>query len=150
MRACEHCGATDKVIHRTSPKGEPFVGRCADCLGGQSARTMAGKLSEAIEPESWVDHAQPGTTWQPVDRSNPTPEEAAPLTTLTIPDSPKSIRETLCVAQAALGYHPLHPLRDAHIARLQRLIAECDRHRPLGADGKHGDRHTPTCGCEEL
>jgi predicted unusual protein kinase regulating ubiquinone biosynthesis (AarF/ABC1/UbiB family) len=25
----------------------------------------------------------------------------------------------------------------------------CDAHRPLGPDGKHGDRHTKTCGCDE-
>ena len=28
------------------------------------------------------------------------------------------------------------------------LIAMIDKHRPLGTDGKHGDLHTPTCGCE--
>ncbi|QHB37218.1 hypothetical protein QDA03_gp23 [Microbacterium phage Terij] len=68
----------------------------------------------------------------------------------------KGTRETLCIAQAALratlspradeyevGYHL------THIDRLQRLVAEIDRHRPLGADGKHGDLHTPTCGCED-
>lgn len=36
-----------------------------------------------------------------------------------------------------------------HIDRLQRLINACDDHRPLGPDGKHGNRHTPTCGCED-
>jgi hypothetical protein len=30
---------------------------------------------------------------------------------------------------------------------LQVLIDECDRMRPLGPDGKHGDRHTVECGC---
>lgn len=57
-------------------------------------------------------------------------------------DTLKMIRETLCTAQAfateSLG----------HRARLQRMIDEIDRQRPLGPDGKHGDRHTPTCGCE--
>ena len=23
------------------------------------------------------------------------------------------------------------------------------RHRPVGSNGKHGDLHTPTCGCED-
>lgn len=72
-------------------------------------------------------------------------------TTYTIDDGPKMLRETLCVAQAAISNHPTaggwHPER--HVARLGRLIAECDRHRPLGPDGKHNDRHTPTCGCED-
>jgi len=68
-----------------------------------------------------------------------------------IPDSPKMLRETLCVAQSRIGNCDLDPGRKAeHIARLGRLIAECDRHRPLGPDGKHGERHTPNCGCDDV
>lgn len=29
-----------------------------------------------------------------------------------------------------------------------RLIVDIDRQRPIGPDGKHGGRHTSTCGCE--
>lgn len=70
------------------------------------------------------------------------------MSDLTVPDSIKMLRETFCVAQAAIGQLDLLT-RDQHIARLQRLIADCDRQRPLGPDGKHDDRHTPTCGCED-
>jgi hypothetical protein len=68
-----------------------------------------------------------------------------------VPDSPKMLRETLCVAQTEIGASPWAELdlKQEHIARLQRLVDECDRHRPLGPDGKHGDRHTPTCGCDD-
>lgn len=69
------------------------------------------------------------------------------MTTLDVPDSPKMLRETLCFAQGAV-LRSGDPRAQSHSARLQRLIDECDRHRPLGPDGKHGDRHTPTCGCE--
>jgi hypothetical protein len=71
-------------------------------------------------------------------------------TTLTVPDSPKMLRETLCVAQTALGQLPPGNRRYEHIARLGRLVDECDRHRPLGANGKHGygERCTATCGCD--
>lgn len=76
-------------------------------------------------------------------------------------DSLKSLRETLCVAQAALPIaYADAPLAEtdagaierfgrqlAHSERLGRLIAEIDRQRPLGPDGQHGDRHTVTCGC---
>lgn len=73
--------------------------------------------------------------------------------TLTVPDGPKMLRETLCSAQAALAEmarqgHGEQRLRE-HLDRIQSLIAECDRHRPLGPDGKHGNRHTSTCGCED-
>ena len=52
---CETCGASDKVIHRTSPKGDPFAGKCADCLGGRSARTAEGQIMEAVYPEPWLE-----------------------------------------------------------------------------------------------
>lgn len=65
-------------------------------------------------------------------------------------DSPKMLRETLCLASSRIAQSDLDQHRKrADIERLQRLIDECDRHRPLGPDGKHGDRHTPTCGCED-
>lgn len=64
-------------------------------------------------------------------------------------DSVKMLRETFCVAQTAVGQRTDDPRTPEHIARLQRLIDKCDQHRPLGPDGKHGQRHTPTCGCED-
>lgn len=70
------------------------------------------------------------------------------MTTLDVPDDPKMLRETLCAAQGVVLHYGEPRFRE-HSERLQRLIDECDRHRPLGPDGKHGDRHTPTCGCED-
>lgn len=71
------------------------------------------------------------------------------MTSYEVPDGPKMLRETLCVAQTRIGNSdPDRSRTREHIERLQRLIDECDRHRPLGPDGKHGDRHTPTCGCD--
>jgi hypothetical protein len=72
------------------------------------------------------------------------------MTDLSVPDSPKMLRETLCVAQADVLLNNISSRRREHSDRLQRLIDECDRHRPLGHDGKHGDLHTPTCGCEDV
>lgn len=72
-------------------------------------------------------------------------------TSYTVPDDPKMLRETLCLAQVAVQRHDgMDVLNAHHIARIGRLIAECDRHRPLGPNGKHGDRHTATCGCEDV
>lgn len=73
----------------------------------------------------------------------------ADLSSLIVPDSIKMLRETFCVAQSRIGNSPLDAgRRQEHMDRLGRLIEECDRQRPLGRDGKHGNRHTPTCGCE--
>lgn len=64
-------------------------------------------------------------------------------------DTLKTIRETLCLAQSAINHLPAYDDRKSvHVARLGRLIDDIDRQRPLGPDGGHGERHTPTCGCE--
>lgn len=68
---------------------------------------------------------------------------------LHVPDSLKMIRETLCVAQTHVNLHVADTdRRQEHSDRLQRLIDDIDRQRPGGPDGKHGDRHTDTCGCD--
>lgn len=63
-------------------------------------------------------------------------------------DTLKMLRETLAVAQGAVGQLGGGRIPE-HAERLGRIIAEIDRQRPLGADGKHGDRHTLICGCGE-
>lgn len=60
-------------------------------------------------------------------------------------DSLKMLRETMCVAQQAI---PEGPRAAQHRDRIERVIAEIDRQRPLGPDGKHGNLHTLLCGCE--
>jgi len=64
-------------------------------------------------------------------------------------DTPKMLRETLCLAQTALGQQN-DSRAPYHVRRLQQLIDACDEMRPLGPDGKHDQRHTPYCGCEDV
>lgn len=72
------------------------------------------------------------------------------MTELSVSDSPKMLCETLCVAATAVGRTVSdYDRKQDHLDRLDRLIRECVRHRPLGVDGKHGDMHTSTCGCED-
>lgn len=72
------------------------------------------------------------------------------LTAYIVSDSPKMLRETLCVAQSLIGNSPLDAERkEVHMDCLQRLINECDKHRPLGSNGQHRNLHTATCGCEQ-
>ncbi len=50
---CAGCGATphEEAIHRTSPKGQDFEGKCADCLGvARPSDTFAERLADAMEP----------------------------------------------------------------------------------------------------
>ena len=66
-----------------------------------------------------------------------------------VPDGPKMLRETLCVAQSTIsGYGGARA--EEHCARLQRLIDECERKRPTDNAGKHGMMHTPECGCKDV
>jgi hypothetical protein len=74
--------------------------------------------------------------------------DLADLHSYIVPDHPKMLRETLCLAQTRiLNSRYDDGRRQAHSDRLQRLIDECDRKRPLGPVGTHGDRHTSECGC---
>jgi len=65
-------------------------------------------------------------------------------------DAPKMLRETLCLAQHFFAVAEPRAAAAAHSRRLQHLIDACDEMRPLGADGKHDQRHTPYCGCEDV
>ena len=58
--------------------------------------------------------------------------------------SVKMLRERLCAEQVHASEWPEN-IRSA----VDVLINMIDRHRPLGPDGKHGERHTSTCGCDD-
>ncbi|MEQ4566234.1 hypothetical protein [Paenarthrobacter sp. CAP02] len=66
-------------------------------------------------------------------------------------DSLKMIRETMCLAEHALHVSARtgssRPSK-GDFARIQRILDDIDRQRPLGSNGKHGNLHTQTCGCE--
>jgi hypothetical protein len=64
---------------------------------------------------------------------------------LVRPEDLKMLREDLCWAQSRMA---VSPADDRNMHRIQDLINEIDRHRPLDPSGTHGDLHTPTCGCE--
>lgn len=55
----------------------------------------------------------------------------------------KMLRELLCRVQTNLTYPNHYNFELLHV-----LCNEIDKHRPLGTDGKHGNLHTDTCGCE--
>jgi hypothetical protein len=57
----------------------------------------------------------------------------------------KMLREHLCTDQARYQTEWPSGIRSA----VDVLIEMIDRNRPLGTDGKHGDLHTLTCGCED-
>lgn len=68
---------------------------------------------------------------------------------LNVSDTPKMLRETLCRVQNLLIFYGGSQTYPIDLAIIQRLINECDRQRPLNVNGKHGNLHTPTCGCED-
>lgn len=58
----------------------------------------------------------------------------------------KMLREDLCKQQTYPRCKDWP--KDVHLA-VGALINIIDEHRPLGPDGKHGNLHTPTCGCQD-
>jgi hypothetical protein len=58
----------------------------------------------------------------------------------------KMLREHLCADQAKWQSEWPEGIQ----AAVDVLINMIDRHRPLGTDGKHGNLHTSTCGCEDV
>lgn len=58
----------------------------------------------------------------------------------------KMLREALCVAEGYLLHSKQYSSGAKHLGT---LIREIDKHRPLGSNGKHGNLHTSTCGCED-
>jgi hypothetical protein len=56
----------------------------------------------------------------------------------------KMLREDLCRRQVQQS----DQWPSAIASAVDVLINMIDKHRPLGDDGKHGDLHTPTCGCD--
>lgn len=82
------------------------------------------------------------------DRSTVTRPE--PALSPLLPYGVKMLREHLCLAQWAVN-HPSSGLPNEHASRsIAAVIAWCDLLRPTGTDGKHGDLHTPWCGCEDV
>lgn len=57
------------------------------------------------------------------------------------------LREHLCICQSMQRGAGAWPPSIA--SAVDVLIETIDRHRPLAANGKHGDLHTRTCGCED-
>ena len=71
------------------------------------------------------------------------------MANLRVKDDPKLLREALCRAQNNVGTRDTdRSWVDSDQRRIWLLISAIDRHRPIGPDGKHGDRHTLTCGCD--
>jgi len=65
------------------------------------------------------------------------------------PEDLKMLHETLCLAQWLVNRDPFGDRSTYHSDRIGHLIREVERHRPLGSNGKHGNLHTPTCGCDD-
>lgn len=62
----------------------------------------------------------------------------------------KMAREALCASSFSLSetYKDKDRVKE-FVGFVERIIKEIDILRPLGSDGKHGDLHTPWCGCED-
>lgn len=63
--------------------------------------------------------------------------------------SVKMVGEALAVAETAVAnFYPADEYRDRCARILADLLSDVARQRPTGSNGKHGELHTPTCGCD--
>jgi hypothetical protein len=70
------------------------------------------------------------------------------MPSINVTDNIKGLREILCLAQH-VGNQTDGINHSLYNRRIQEIIDELDKHRPLGPDGKHGNLlHTATCGCK--
>lgn len=164
----ERCETTDLLTDQ-----------CAHCRGHQSIEDQAAteRAQLLVHDPRWFPAQYPGTCGQcgePFQPGTPirlqlssqtnwiaeccadtatTTRQRTTGTVIHCPhpaDTLKMLRETFCVAQTQVNLHvPDTDRRQQHSDRLERLIYDIDRQRPLGPDGKHDNRHTPTCGCSD-
>lgn len=111
------------ALYDLGPSGEIIARGCPTCSG--TVRRTVGMVCPAC-----------GKNYGP------------PVAPLSVPAvDVKLLRETLAVAQTAISGFAYTRINE-HVDRIQGLIDQLDGHRPLGPDGKHGDLHTATCGCD--
>lgn len=110
----------DGTLTLTDPSGEAFV------------TYSAMSWERATDSKVWEIGAEP-----------------RPRTTVLSNHTLKSIREAMCLAQAALGHAGTDQMMHASDV-LADLICDIDRQRPLGPNGKHGDLHTRDCQCDDV
>lgn len=120
------------VLNHDEFEGEVGVVTGFDWEHGYRMYVMVDGVTLKVDPDD-IDHAS----------------TEAPLIIQT--KDVKMMREALCAASGALLHCDTTTgvPNMSHVKYLQILINECDRHRPIGNDGKHGSRHTATCGCED-
>jgi len=100
---------------------------------------LMGRLEEDVLRQGLIELG-----WTPP----PEPGKEKKMDNLVRIDNIKMLRESLCRGQDALTINWSEDC-SRHSARIQQLIDQLDILRPLGPDGKHGDRHTPYCGCDD-
>lgn len=104
-----------------------------------------------LEPgHAWVPTTAPKVDQDDMDTSKQLLHELAQHEAFfTAPYGVKMLRETLTLTEKLFQRAASEDgVRVRHLATVAALIEQCDMHRPLGSNGKHGDLHTATCGCD--
>lgn len=96
-----------------------------------------------MSDEDFIDDAD---TFEALRHIRPRPPRPLHSYAVTVP--PKTLREAINVATVAIrSFYGSDHEYGRYLRPLEELGRECDRMRPTGPDGKHGDRHTRECGC---
>lgn len=109
--------------------------RC--CCGHQRQLHPTPHSCSQCDCTQWIDR-----TWVPPSGSlRPKPKTMEEIVAPTH-WSPKWLSEKLAA-------HSVYAPDEFTRRKINELLDVLELHRPTGCDGKHGDLHTPTCGCED-
>lgn len=133
VREAQAVNALLRGIDPTNLTGEPDpdeVIAAASVLAGEAHRVLGSGLdgpAAALLVEQLLA-GRGDARCLGVATDKPETPNIRPGTTLTVPDSPKMVRETFRAAKAVLRWATdIGPRQGEHVARLQRLIDESDR-----------------------
>ena len=164
-------GGMGKVQPSSALRPVPAAGEAAtEDVIEQAAEVMHDAYEDAAKAEGWETQERSRKPWSDVPEANKATMRAAVRAVVTsgllAGDVPgrseaegaavysshtiKTIGEALSYAECALlNFYRDNGQRAMYARVIADLLADIERQRPTGPDGKHGDRHTPTCGCAD-
>ena len=122
--------------------------RCPHYLDGSRCSRRSGHIGnhEAVSGRTV-------TVW-PAAPAVPAEEETKAEAHRSVVHSSRTIKtvgEALsCAENALLNAYPNSGLGAHYAEVIAELLRDVIRQRPVGSNGKHGELHTATCGCEDV
>ena len=133
--------ALAKILNDADDRIQHDVG-----FGGYDPNGLPFWLADAVLTSDWLAAHD-----EAIRADELTLHGEAGETAIHTTSSIKIVGEALAFAETALlHFYPDTGQRAIYAGVIAHLLADVQRQSPTGPDGKHGDRHTPTCGCADV